>query len=472
MITKTWHELCRFVASPVVGDDSVVCSLKSDSRRLQSGDVFLALPGKQQHGVAYALAAKNMGAMVIADQAAEGVDIVVPNLSEQLGSLLNWFYDAPSTQLALVGITGTNGKTSTSHYLAQWLFALGKKVAVIGTVGNGLWGGLSTATHTTPDAASLYHQLALWVTQGVDVVVMEVSSHAIDQQRIVGLSFAVVALTQVTRDHLDYHGTVENYQSVKARLFTDWSSGAQVLNVEDVLGSRLRKQLPNVCTYGHDVADIVCKESAPLPQGMQVTLCYQDTCWSGVLPLYGVFNVDNVLCALSCGVALGFAMPDLLSKLSATKAVLGRMQAVWQHPITIVDYAHTPDALEKVLAAAKAHLGQGALWVVFGAGGDRDVGKRPLMGAIADQYADYLIVTDDNPRSEAPENIAQHILSGVRQHDAIYIANRQEAICSALKRAGSTDIVLIAGKGHEDYQEIAGVRYPFSDSEAVQKCMV
>jgi UDP-N-acetylmuramoyl-L-alanyl-D-glutamate--2,6-diaminopimelate ligase len=384
--------------------------------------------------------------------------------------LLNWFYDDPAQSLSLVGITGTNGKTSTCHYVAQWLSALGYSVAVMGTVGNGRWGALEEATHTTPDAVSLYRQLAQWRAQGVRVVVMEVSSHAIDQNRVIGLSFAVLALTQVTRDHLDYHGSQAAYAAVKMRLFQQWSATELVLNVDDQLGQTLAYQHPQARTYSMQrQADLQCLSYQPLVHGLQLELAVGGMYWQGVVPLFGRFNIENLLCAMACVLSLGVSAEQLLPLLPATQAVRGRMQQVRQQPVVVVDYAHTPDALEKALQALRAHAQQGCLWLVFGAGGNRDVGKRPLMGAVAEQLADFVLLTDDNPRYELPEQIAADIQAGMTKV-VPYVADRQQAICRAIRAAAREDVVLIAGKGHEAYQEIAGVRYAFSDEQAVAAC--
>jgi len=481
MIKHTWSDVLAWwcgetrldEVSPLTPPPSQLGHIQSDSRQLSDGDIFIALAGIRVHGVTFAANAKAIGAWVISDCEGADVDLFVPDLALRLGDFLNWYYDHPSDHLALIGITGTNGKTSTSHYVAQWLCALGRRVAVMGTVGNGIWGELSTSTHTTPDAPSIYRQLAKWRDEGVQVVVMEVSSHAIDQQRIIGLNFAVLALTQVTRDHLDYHGSVEAYIAVKRRLFTNWSSKTQVLNVDDALGAELSRICSHPLAYSQrQLADIHCVDSLPLADGMQVKIGVAHQSWQGCLPLYGAFNIENVLCALGCVLALGYRFDDVSPLLMATKAVTGRMQRVSQKPIVVIDYAHTPDALAKALQALRVHGGKARLCVVFGAGGNRDTGKRPLMGAVAAMGADDIIITDDNPRDEQPEQIAKQIMCGMNNHDAVrYIANRQLAICTAMREATADDVVLIAGKGHEDYQEIAaGVRLHFSDSEAVAQC--
>ncbi len=468
---KNWLSLCAWLGVDGGDVDAPLGHVCLDSRQLKAGDVFLALPGSHRHGVVYATQARTQGAWVIADQVAPSVHVCVPDLAARLGDLLNWFYDNPSQSLRLVGITGTNGKTSVSHYVAQWLHELGESVAVLGTVGNGRWGELMPSTHTTMDAPRLYRQLAQWRDDGIRVVVMEVSSHAIHQNRIAGLTFAVVALTQVTRDHLDYHGTVEAYRAEKARLFIDWSAQLAVLNLDDGLGAELALNLPSALTYAvKNEATLMAKSVACVAEGLRVELILDKVSWQGVLPLYGLFNAENVLCALGCLQGLGIPLASVVKLLPTTQPVAGRMQWVRQQPRVLVDYAHTPDALEKALLALRVHVQQGRVWLVFGAGGDRDQGKRPLMGSVANRYADVVIVTDDNPRSEIPADIAAAILQACDKDKATYIADRAAAICRAIFNAKDNDVVLIAGKGHEDYQEIAGVRHPFSDREVIQQC--
>lgn len=469
---KTWQALCEWLGVVGEQDSTPLAHLTRDSRQCQQGDVFIALPGVHQHGAYYALQAGAQGAWVIADIMTEGVHLCVPDLVGRLGELLNWFYDNPSQSMRLVGITGTNGKTSVSHYVAQWLHQLGESVAVLGTVGNGRWGQLQSSTHTTLDAPLLYRQLAQWRDEGIRVVVMEVSSHAIHQNRIAGLSFAVVALTQVTRDHLDYHGTVEAYRAEKARLFTDWPAQVAVLNLDDGLGAELAVSLPSALTYAVKAeATLMAKSVACVSEGLRVDLMLDKVSWQGVLPLYGLFNAENVLCALGCLQGLGIPLASVVKLLPTTQPVAGRMQWVGAQPRVLVDYAHTPDALEKALQALRAHVQQGRVWLVFGAGGDRDQGKRSLMGAVANRYADVVIVTDDNPRNEVPADIAAAILQSLDKDKATYIADRAAAICRAIFNAKAEDVVLIAGKGHEDYQEIAGERRPFSDTEVIRQCM-
>ncbi len=319
---------------------------------------------------------------------------------------------------------------------------------------------------------SLYRQLAQWRDQQVEYVVMEVSSHAIAQKRIAGLKFEIVALTQVTRDHLDFHASEAEYREVKAHFLSDTPTRYRVINTSDAVGQAVASQASCV-GYGYQLSDFARIYSIETEaEGMYVHLAIGDASWQAWVHLYGQFNIENVLCAATCASLLGYGFDQSGYQLRSLKPVAGRMQKVRSEPVVIVDYAHTPDALEKVLQAVREHCVRGKLWVVFGAGGDRDVGKRPLMGQVAERLADHIILTDDNPRSEMAQAIVSDILLGMNAPErAIYIANRAEAIANALKRAEPHDLVLIAGKGHETYQEIAGKRFPFSDIEAVQKCL-
>lgn len=458
--------------------DVPVLRLSADSRMVGNGELFLALKGLSGDGVDYALQAKARGAWVVGHRPAEGVDWVVPHLADRLVELLKWFYDDPSSQVKLIGVTGTNGKTTTTHYVAHLLASLNKKVAVLGTVGNGIWGDLTASTHTTPDIVSLYHQLSVWRDQAVDYVAMEVSSHAIVQGRIAGLKFEVVALTQVTRDHLDYHGDEATYREVKAQFLRDTPSQQRVLNLDDALGAELAQEIDHV-GYGFQRSttdkEANVKIYKILPDGEDTFIhigsgnmsleCYP--------PVIGRFNAMNLVCATACVRALGVEFKDFSQAVCCkVPAVAGRMQPVTVSPLVIVDYAHTHDALEKVLQAVREHCSKGKLWVVFGAGGDRDAGKRPLMGQVAEALADYVVVTDDNPRTEDPKVIADAILSGITSPELVrYIANRAEAICHAIQQADKDDVVLIAGKGHETYQEVQGKCLPFSDVTVVQSCL-
>ena len=516
----------------------IVNQLALDSRQISAGDGFIALQGGAQHGLDYlqTVLTKQPG-LVISDRALSKVEqdalnvhnqrnaqgaitsvtcavFVVDHLAEKLADLAHWFYNQPSEHIKVVGITGTNGKTSTAFYTAQLLSGLNQKVALIGTLGNGLFGDLQTTQNTTPDVVSVHRLLAEFIELGAGWVLMEVSSHALELGRIKNIAFETVALTQITRDHMDFHGTVEHYQAAKQKLFTDYHSKYQVLNLKDAVGQKLAKferlgGLGDVSglsgfgrlfgyainrPFGHAEADthqtmsyaeLQCTQVLLAPNGMTLNLMYKGETFIVKVPLLGVFNAENVLCACSIILSndlLNTNVQTILPLLENLHSVEGRMQQISQSPSVIVDFAHTPDALEQVLMAVKQHLindrhnhnhhnqknPSGKLWVVFGCGGDRDQGKRPLMASIAETIADKVMVTDDNPRFEDAQQIRAQILKGFKQPKSVLQqADRKQAIESVLANAQPEDIVVIAGKGHEHYQDIQGVKTPFSDEQVV-----
>lgn len=489
----TFFELSN---SPSInGIEKDIVALTIDSRQITEGAAFIALSGVQSHGILYAeQAIKNGARCILTDTAGlaefnKQVDyhkmttcpvIEVPLLDKRLADFAKWFYDAPSERVKVIGVTGTNGKTSSSHYMAQMLNALNYKIALMGTLGNGWFGALQTSQNTTVDVVTLNHLLNDFAEQQADYVVMEVSSHAIELGRIAGVRFEVLAMTQVTRDHLDFHHTEAAYQATKKKLFLNYPSQYQVLNVDDLVGQTLLRALSTadradrVVRYSqkNTQADIVCLDSQLSLAGIQGTLIVQGTSLAFALPLMGQFNLENVLCAVSVLSACGLEASQVQKSLASVKAVSGRMELLTQPdtPSILIDYAHTPDALEAVLKAATHHASaqETKLWVVFGCGGDRDTGKRPLMGKVAEMYADEVVLTDDNPRSELPEAIVADIKKGMHR-PAKVIHDRPQAIAYAVKHASSSDMVVIAGKGHEDYQEIKGKRWPMSDQKMVKE---
>ena len=391
--------------------------------------------------------------------------------------------------MTVIGVTGTNGKTSCAHYIAQALTSLGQKTALIGTVGNGFPGALITATHTTPDAVSLQYMLADFYTQGANAVVMEVSSHALDQGRVCGVEFDVVALTNLSRDHLDYHGSMEAYADAKAQLFMAPSNDAPVsesnkhivLNLDDDFGRKLTAQLAGkgylLSCYSAQSnmpeASITLKHADLTPHGMALNINMPEGSIRFDAPLVGDFNVANLLLVVSVLHQLNIPSAQIETAMSQVSAVPGRMEClVHEHcPAVVIDYAHTPDALEKALQAARKHS-QEQLWVVFGCGGDRDTGKRAEMAMVAEQLADKIVVTSDNPRTESPAVIIEMITRGFIAVDRVIVQpDREVAISRAIQMAGLHDLILIAGKGHEDYQDIMGVKYPFSDKKIAEKWM-
>ncbi len=474
-----------------------ITRLVSDSRAVRAGDTFLAYPGAEADGRRYIAQAIAQGANAVIWEAREfqwNTEWTVPNLAvhdlrHQAGVIADHVYGQPSSKLWMVGVTGTNGKTSISHWLARTYTALGRKSALLGTLGNGFPNALQETVSTTPDALLVHGLLAEYKKAGAQAAVMEVSSHALTQGRVNGVHYDVALLTNLTRDHLDYHGDMQSYAAAKRRLF-DWSQlKYAVLNLDDDFGAELAEQLQDtsveVVGYGLDAGSLELAERLGIRM-VYGTLSQMDakglalqlhTSWGAAelsSRLIGRFNASNLLGALAVLLVSEVELADAVRELGLQKAVAGRMQTLGgkDMPAVVVDYAHTPDALEKVLCTLREVTASsgGRVICVFGCGGDRDRGKRPMMGTVASRFADVRIITSDNPRSEHPRAIIDAILMGV-QGDYQVIEDRAKAISHAIAKAQSADTVLIAGKGHEDYQEIDGVRHPFSDSEIAQRAL-
>ena len=495
-----------------------ITHLVSDSRAVRQGDTFVAYPGEKTDGRQFIAQAIAQGANAViyekllsghpleAQHFAWNDDWKIPNvavsdLRHKAGWLADAVYGAPSEKLLMVGITGTNGKTSTCHWIAQALSDAGKSTALIGTLGNGFTGGsgfpgvLQPSDNTTPDAIRVHNLLGEYLHDGAHAVAMEVSSHALAQGRVNGVRFDVALLTNLSRDHLDYHGDMESYAASKRKLF-DWQHlKFAVLNLEDAFGAELAGQLGDaaveVIGYGMTDAAMQLAERLGLRmvygnlagmsgQGLRLDV---HTSWGGAQinsALVGRFNAANLLGALAVLLVSDISLIDAAQSLGRVQPVAGRMQRVSGagQPTVIVDYAHTPDALEKVLLAlrevgasqADKH-GGGKLICVFGCGGDRDRGKRAMMGVVAERFSDHCIVTSDNPRSENPQHIIAEVVGGMSAKNHEIIVNRAVAIERAIGMAQQCDTVLVAGKGHEDYQEVNGVRYPFSDAEVAQQAL-
>ena len=491
-------DLLEGLVQPGPGQDVPIAGLATDSRRVRSGYLFIAVAGTQRHGVDFAADALAAGAAAILWEPTDSIDeataplraaavpvLAVPGLGQKVSLLADRFYGRPSHDLFVIGVTGTDGKTSCTHFIAQALQGPKAQCGLIGTTGYGVYGALRAGLHTTPDALTLQEELAALRDAGVPVVAMEVSSHALDQGRVASVEFDVAVLTNLSRDHLDYHGSEAAYAQAKRRLFAQPGLGAAVLNLDDAFGQALLAELPTrlpVIAYSLDV-DAARRLARPNTrwlaasrvttsmQGMQIEL---DGSWgSGGLrtPLLGRFNASNLLAALAVLLLRGAGIEDALQRFAKVRTVPGRMEAFGdpaRQPLVVVDYAHTPRALEQVLLALREHCA-GNLWCVFGAGGDRDAGKRPLMGAVAERIADHLVLTDDNPRHEDATQIVMDILAGMTDPDAVYVErNRAQAIAQVLANSGPGDIVLVAGKGHEDYQQIGDRRLPYSDREQVR----
>ncbi|BDX17470.1 UDP-N-acetylmuramoyl-L-alanyl-D-glutamate--2,6-diaminopimelate ligase [Halopseudomonas aestusnigri] len=456
--------------------DADIGGITLDSRHVRDGDLFVAFPGLRHDGrdyIAQAVAA-GAAAVVLESQGAVAHQLAVPSvqiegLAEQLSALADRFYQQPSAALQVIGITGTNGKTSVSQMLAQALDRLGSRCGVIGTLGSGLAGALIDHGMTTPDAVAVQAQLASMRDQGASHVAMEVSSHALDQHRVAAVRFAVAVFTNLSRDHLDYHGTMAAYGEAKAQLFQR-DLQAAVVNLDDAFGRELAERCA-APVIGYSLSDpaatLYCRELLCDSLGLNARLQVQGREFALRSPLLGSFNMSNLLAVLGSLLALGVDAGAAVEQVAQLQPPAGRMQRLGggDLPLVVVDYAHTPDALEKALTALHQHAA-GRVVCIFGCGGDRDNGKRPMMARVAEQFAEAVVVTDDNPRTEPSQQIIEQICQGAEHPQALtVIPNRAQAIASTIAAARPGDVILLAGKGHENYQEIDGVRHPFSDIE-------
>jgi UDP-N-acetylmuramoyl-L-alanyl-D-glutamate--2,6-diaminopimelate ligase len=479
--------LADLLTVTVEGTD--ITGLALDSRRIKKGDAFLAFAGVSRHGLQYLPQALAQGAAAVifdpagydgAEQLIKAITIpaiALDNLKVKLGELAGRFYDHPSHQLAVIGITGTNGKTSCSQFLAQVLDRCG----IIGTLGWGRFQALLPTINTTPDAVALQAMMADMKKQNMVYTAMEVSSHGLDQGRVDGIRFKGAVVTNVSRDHLDYHGTMEAYLQSKLQLLVKPGVEFAVLNLDSAYSERIIEAVPeHVRIWGFTLTGKKLLRGETLAgvnlQHSRAGLTF-DVCWGSLnvpvkVPLYGEFNAENSLSVLAVMLALDIPLEDAAKRMSRISPVPGRMQRLGaiDEPIIFIDYAHTPDALEKALLSLKKHSPK-RLGVVFGCGGNRDKGKRPLMGACAEQWADHIILTDDNPRDENSADIIDEILAGCHSDKIEVIPDRKEAITATVRRATPEDWLLIAGKGHEDYQEIKGVRRPFNDAHVVHEAL-
>ena len=460
-----------------------LADLTADSRAVKLGSIFVAYPGTARDGRAFIAEAVARGAAAVLWERAGfqwderwGVpNLGVQDLRAKISRIAGHVFGNPSESLWMAGVTGTNGKTSVSQWIGSALDGLGRRSAVIGTLGNGLVGERTEAKNTTPDPIVLQRLLADYLRRGARNVAMEVSSHGLDQDRVAGIKYDVAVFTNLTRDHLDYHGTMEAYAEAKFRLFSARGLQHSVINVDDPWGASFAERLSgDVITYGMARGARLHASRVGLSEaGVRF---HVDSEWgSGHVSarVLGAFNVSNLLAVLGALVAAGVTFDDAARALSALEPVPGRLDRVGggAAPLVVVDYAHTPDALEKALEALRPTVAAGhRLVCVFGCGGDRDAGKRPIMGEAAGRLADHVIVTSDNPRGEDPDAIIAQVRAGI-SGDAESIEDRQVAIFSAIHHAAPGDVVLLAGKGHETYQEIAGVRHPFSDIEVARAAL-
>jgi len=476
----------------VLGDTSVdVHALQFDSRKVEAGDLFVAQAGTAVDGHTFIPSCIDKGARVIvldnpdylpSEPSASVTYVLVPNSEEALGRLAHQWYGCPSEKLTLVGVTGTNGKTTIATLLYEMVRAMGHKAGLLSTVVYYVDGQAFPSTHTTPDALALNALLAQMVEAGCTYAFMEVSSHSIAQERIAGLHFAGAMFTNLTRDHIDYHKTFDNYRDTKKRLFDGLSKQAfAVTNADDRNGLVMTQNTrAKVITYStQSMADHRGKILEEGFDGMLLSIDGQEV----FVPLVGRFNVSNLLCIYSAALSLGFDKLDVLRVLSALKPVNGRFETIHSPKgwTAIIDYAHTPDAVENVICTINEILSsqkpmangqKPKLITVVGCGGNRDKGKRPMMAQIAKRGSGQLILTSDNPRDEEPKDILKDMTDGLTEEElrsTLVIEDRATAIQTACTLAQSGDVILVAGKGHEDYQIIKGVKHHFDDHEQVRK---
>ncbi|WP_445773042.1 UDP-N-acetylmuramoyl-L-alanyl-D-glutamate--2,6-diaminopimelate ligase [Shewanella sp.] len=463
--------------------------LTLDSRCVSQGGLFVALPGYKVDGREYIPQAVEAGAAAILihtdNPEQHGVvdlqQYPVPlvyffQLTRQLSAVAAQFYATHTHSLALIGVTGTNGKTSVSQIIAQIVKLLGYPAAVMGTLGNGIWGQLVDSGNTTADAITVMRQLAEFNAQGVKVCAMEVSSHGLVQGRVEAAPFETAIFTNLSRDHLDYHGDMDAYAAAKKRLFHFPSLKHGLLNIDDAVGAKwfaelASHQIKSFSTQGESSADFYCTDVHYHDAGVNAVLHYPSLNGQGSLsaslesPLLGAFNLSNVVAAIAALYLQGMSMTAMLAVMPNVLPVAGRMErfSAANKATLVVDYAHTPDAIEQALKALRVHC-KGTLWCVFGCGGDRDKGKRPLMAQAAEKYADKVMITSDNARSEDPQTIINDILQGINQpNNVLRHVDRIEAITRVVALAQADDIVLLAGKGHETYQEVAGQRIDYDE---------
>lgn len=459
-------------------EDVEIGSITYDSRKVESGSLFCCLVGLVSDGHTFAGQAVDKGAaaLIVEHRLPYNIpQLVVQDGRKAMALASACFYDHPEREMLMLGVTGTNGKTSTTYMVKSIAEKAGKKVGLIGTIQNMIGDEVIETGRTTPESADLFALLRQMADEKVDLVIMEVSSHALIQDRVYGIRYQVALFTNLTQDHLDYHKTFENYLNAKKLLFSQCD--VAVINHDDPHAEKIMEGLecPIYTTGIHTPASYNASEIDIQTWGVRFLLRTPKGESMIRLHISGLFSIYNAMGAAAMMQQAGFSLEDIVSGLEDLKGVAGRLQAVNTNgkPFSVyVDYAHTPDALENVLLAVRA-FARAKVFCLFGCGGDRDRAKRPLMGEIGGRHADYVIVTSDNPRSEEPEAIVKAIEEGVKKSGTPYtvIVNRKEAIAAALSMLGENDILVIAGKGHENYQEINGVKYHFDDKEIVEEML-
>lgn len=461
-----------------------------DSRQATKNSLFVAVPGFNTDGHLFIkdAVARGAAAVVIENEnyiSKEYTWILVPNARIALADFSCAVYSFPGNKMKLIGVTGTNGKTTTVNLIEEVLENAGYKTGLIGTIHSRLGEEIIPVSHTTPESSDLQRLFLTFVEKGANYAVMEVSSHALDLQRVRGVEFDIAVFTNLTQDHLDYHGNMENYLATKGRLFGGLGKNSQkrnrkfaVINVDDQYAERIIEMTSvPVITYGiKNEADVKAKDVSIKAEGAEFTLCYTDRVLPVKLKLAGLFNVYNSLAAIAVGLIEGVPIEKIINVLQEIPGIPGRFEKVenGQDFTVIVDYSHTPDSLENCLKTAREFV-KGRVITVFGCGGERDRGKRPLMGEVAGRLSDYSIVTSDNPRGENPQDIIDEILPGVEKYAAVgafrVIVNRREAIRYAVNMAKAGDVIIIAGKGHETYQIIGSTVLPFDDKKEAEAAL-
>ena len=469
--------------------DQTVTGIQLDSRSVVLGDLFIAMPGGVVDGRQYIVQAINQGASAIGYESIEydkklGQEISndvamlpVANLRDSVSEIAGRFFDHPSKKIQVIGVTGTNGKTTFSYLMAQALGSLGRKCGFMGTIGNGYPHSLEKSLLTTDNAVAIQQRLAEFACEHARSVCMEVSSHGLSQSRVSGVKFDIAVFTNLSQDHLDYHPSFEKYGEEKAKLFAFEDLNLAVINTDDQFGRRLfeQHQAKKAISYGMHQADISPTKLVVGQKGIEFDVEWQGETINVKSPLIGVINVPNLLAVIACLLGSGAALESIPKVIGSLSSPPGRMEVFQMEKSTrsattvVVDYSHTPDALERALCSLK-QIAKGELTVVFGCGGDRDKGKRSQMGRIAEQFADKVIVTDDNPRTEPPEEIVEQILAGMVTAPRV-IHGRKEAIESAICWGDPEGFVLVAGKGHEDYQITRDGVVELSDREIVTQAM-
>lgn len=461
-------------------DDVVIHRLMTDSRKVSTGDLFIAYPGGVSDGRDYLSEAQALGAAAILYEANDfelPQEITIPafavsDLQKQIGYLAHHFYQMPSRDLQVFGVTGTNGKTTCTYLLTQAFDALELKTAFIGTIGRGKLDQLDVSHHTTPGPVTVHRLLAEYRDLGITQVCMEVSSHALDQGRVNGVEFFCTLFTNLSHDHMDYHGDMTSYAGAKRRLFTQFHSELLITNTDDPFGEQLLNvaDADFIVSYGN-YGDVRADEITLNNDGLEFFIEANGVEFDIHTPLIGEVNVPNVLLVVATLLSLSTDVSDIQRVLATLKPAPGRMELYNQQnrPSVVVDYAHTPDALEKALLSVREHCSND-LWCVFGCGGDRDKSKRPLMGAAAERVADHLVITNDNPRSESGQAIAEDIMQGINGA-LVVVLDRATAIRDTIHKADPNDWIVVAGKGHETTQEMQSRRYAFSDRQHVMAAL-